>query len=88
MTYRVFLHSKANKNLRDLEKQTKERIKDKLEKLKTNCKKGKKLKGSKYWRLRIGDYKAIYEVKNEDKEVIVLFIGHRNNVYDDFSKLI
>ncbi|PTD93713.1 type II toxin-antitoxin system RelE/ParE family toxin [archaeon SCG-AAA382B04] len=88
MTYRVLLHLKANESLRDFEKRTRERIKDKLDELKTKPKKGKKLRRLKYWRLRVGDYRAIYEVKNEDEEVIVLFIGHRNDVYDDFSKLI
>lgn len=88
MTYRVLLHPKANENLEDFEKQTRKRIKDKLDELKTKPKKGNKLKGSSFWRLRIGDYRAIYEVKNEDDEVIVLFIGDRSDVYDDFSRLI
>ena len=49
---------------------------------------GKKLKHSDYWRLRIGDYRAIYEIDYETKQIIVLFIGHRKDVYDDFSRLI
>ncbi len=88
MKYSVLLHPKANESLENFEKQTRERIKDKLDELKTKPRKGKKLKELKYWKLRIGDYRAIYKVKNEDDEVIVLFIGHRSDVYDDFSKLI
>ncbi|MFB6088786.1 MAG: type II toxin-antitoxin system RelE/ParE family toxin, partial [Candidatus Aenigmatarchaeota archaeon] len=45
-------------------------------------------KGSKFYRLRIGDYRAIYEVDKKKEKVVVLFIGHRKNVYDDFSKLL
>ncbi|RZN70923.1 MAG: type II toxin-antitoxin system mRNA interferase toxin, RelE/StbE family, partial [Candidatus Methanolliviera hydrocarbonicum] len=47
---------------------------------------GECLKHSIYWRLRIGKYRAIYKIENS--KIIVLFIGHRKNVYDDFSKLL
>ena len=40
-----------------------------------------------YYRLRIGDYRAIYTIDNREQRVIVLFIGHRSEVYDDFSRL-
>ena len=35
------------------------------------------LKG--YWKLRVGDYRVIYKIQG--KEVIVLRIGHRRDVY-------
>jgi len=37
---------------------------------------------------RVGDYRAIYEIDDEKKTVIILFIGHRRDVYDEFSGLI
>jgi len=49
---------------------------------------GERLKYSSFWRLRVGDYRVIYEVNDEKREVIVLFIGHRSDVYDDFSRLL
>ena len=49
---------------------------------------GEQLKPSRFRRIRIGDYRAIYEVDRSSNRVIVLFIGHRKNVYDEFSKLI
>jgi mRNA-degrading endonuclease RelE of RelBE toxin-antitoxin system len=30
----------------------------------------------------------VYEIDRASKRVIVLFIGHRRDVYDDFSKLL
>ncbi len=48
---------------------------------------GKHLKYSNFWSLRIGDYRAIYEIDRERNRVIVLFIGHRKDVYEDLSKL-
>ena len=41
----------------------------------------KKLKGSKLWRLRIKNYRAIVDVIVSGKRIIVLRIGHRKNVY-------
>ena len=43
---------------------------------------GKTLKG--YWKLRVGDYRVIYKVTN--KEVLILGIIHRKNVYKKIDK--
>ena len=34
-----------------------------------------------YWRFRIGDYRAICEIKDELVTVIVVVIGHRREIY-------
>ena len=39
-------------------------------------------------RLRVGDYRAIYEIDEASKRVIVVYVGHRKNVYDEFSRLL
>lgn len=41
----------------------------------------KKLKDSDAWRIRIGDYRVIYEIHDEVLLVLVLEIGHRREVY-------
>lgn len=33
-----------------------------------------------YWKLRVGDWRVVYEIK--EKEVRILIIGHRREVYD------
>jgi mRNA interferase RelE/StbE len=33
------------------------------------------------WRLRVGDYRAIYEIDDVDRTVIVTQIGNRKDVY-------
>ena len=87
MTYKVLLHPKAAKTLSKLTEKT--RITEKLKQLKTNPNKaGKSLKPTEYYRLRIGDYRAIYEIDQTKKQVTILHIGHRKNVYDDFTKLL
>lgn len=89
MTFIVLLHPKAHKELERLDKPTKHRIKEKLKELQNNPERvGKRLKPSDFWSLRVGDYRAIYEIDSSRKQVFVLFIGHRSKVYDDFSKLL
>jgi mRNA interferase RelE/StbE len=46
------------------------------------------LRLSRFWKMRVGDYRVIYEIDRSSNHVIVLFVGHRKNVYDDFSKLV
>lgn len=45
--------------------------------------KGKKLKGNlkDYWRYRVGKYRIITEINDEDITIIVINIGHRSDVY-------
>jgi len=88
VAFAVLLHRKAARALDKIEKQIKQRIKERLRELRDHPEKsGKQLKYSNFWSMRIGDYRAIYEINREKSQVIVLFIGHRKKVYDDFSKI-
>ena len=88
MSFTVVVHPKAAKTLRKIEEPTKSRIKDKLRELKEKPEKaGKPLKYSDFWSLRVGDYRAIYEINKDKNQVIILFIGHRKKVYNNFSKI-
>jgi mRNA interferase RelE/StbE len=42
----------------------------------------KKLKGRPGYRIRVGDYRIIYQVKDNVLTVYILIIGHRRDVYD------
>jgi len=80
VTYAVLLHPKAAQSI--------DKIKERLAELKEDPeKKGGRLRHTEFWRLRIGDYRAIYEIKREKGQVIVLYVGHRRDVYDDFSRI-
>ncbi len=89
MEFKVFLHPKANAFLEKLDSDLKDRVKGKIKGLQDNPQnKGERITPSQYYKLRVGDYRVIYEIWHGEKKVIVLFIGHRSKVYDDFSKLI
>jgi len=88
VVFTVLLHPKAAKELEKIENATKTRIVTRLRDLKDNPERvGKVLRHSNFWSLRVGDYRAIYEIDRTRRQVVVLFIGHRKKVYDDFSKL-
>ncbi len=88
MSFRVFLHPKAAKSLLKLQASIRERIHHALKELEDSPEKGDQLKPSQFWRLRIGDYRAIYEIDRTQRKIIVLYVGHRKNIYDDFSRLL
>ncbi len=46
------------------------------------------MRPSQFWRVRVGDYRAIYEIDRKTNRIIVLYVGHRKNVYDEFSRLV
>ncbi|MCW3993629.1 MAG: type II toxin-antitoxin system RelE/ParE family toxin [Candidatus Bathyarchaeota archaeon] len=88
MVFAVVLHPKAAKALEKIEKSTRLGIIEELRELRNRRERvGKRLKYSDFWSLRVGDYRVIYEVDRGKNQVVVLFIGHRKKVYDDFSKM-
>ncbi len=42
----------------------------------------KKLVGNSYFRLRVGDYRIILEIRNEQFVILVIKVGHRGNIYE------
>ena len=88
MSYEVLLHPKAQAALEKSETELKSRIRAKLRTLRSNPEGRKRRKHSDFWSLRIGDYRAVYEIDHTGQRVIILFIGHRKEVYDDFSRLV
>jgi mRNA interferase RelE/StbE len=83
--YRVVLTSSAEKELKKLSRQLIARIILRLESLALNprppaC---KKLKGGdREWRIRVGDYRAIYTIDDAKLLVEVTRIRHRSEVYE------
>ena len=89
MTYAVFLHPKAAKELNNLEAGIRARIVERAMELRHNpAGIGKSLRQSDFWSFRVGDYRAIYCIDLDRKQVVILFVGHRGKVYDDFSKML
>ena len=89
MIYSVLLHPKATKELQRIDPKIRERIVNLARELReTPAKTGRLLKNSDFWSLRVGDYRVIYQIDTEKKQVVILFVGHRSKVYDDFTKML
>jgi len=94
--YDILLNPKAQKELSKFSSDTFERIKERLSELSQSPKESKsgkdvkKLAGTSdpvLYRLRIGEYRAIYWVDEENKEVMVEKIAPRKKAYENLSKL-
>lgn len=83
MSYDLLILRRAQKELADLSKGDYERVRDAIEALAKNPRPAgcKKLVGREGWRLRSGDYRAIYEIDDTEKTVTVLHVGHRRDIY-------
>lgn len=85
MSYRVSLAVSAQKELKALPAKMIARVVLRLENLaKTPRPPGsKKLKGgTNEWRIRIGNYRAVYEIDDTAKTVDITRIAHRREVYE------
>lgn len=83
MLYSVSLSNEAEGFLKKLDKSEQIRIRNKLRDLKENPKLGKPMKFdlAGKWSLRIGKYRAIYEIFEGKLLIYVIEIGHRKNIY-------
>jgi len=88
LTFTVLLTPKAAKSLRKLQRSVGPRVAEALRILERSPEAGEQLKPSRFWRTRVGDYRVVYEIDRSSNRVIVLFVGHRKNVYDEFSRLV
>jgi mRNA interferase RelE/StbE len=84
-SYRVALTTSAEKELRGLPAKIVARIVARLERLASSPRPpgSKKLRGGdSEWRIRVGDYRAVYEIDDDAKTVDVTRIAHRREVYE------
>jgi len=61
-----------------------QRIIDRMRELSANpfLRDSEKLTGSEnFYRLRVGDYRVVYQVDNKNKTVIVYYVRHRKTAY-------
>ncbi len=81
--YKVQVLKNIKKNLIDLHPEIYKRITKALKTLEENPKlqNSLKLSGRDGYRLRVGDYRIIYEIDETNKIVTILDVGHRKDVY-------
>jgi mRNA interferase RelE/StbE len=83
MSYLVILPKSVRKELDRLPDQITGRILAAVGGLETQPRPAgcKKLRGESAWRIRVGDYRVIYEIHDKVLQVVVVTVGHRREVY-------
>ena len=84
MSYNVFLERKAEKDFKRLPKDIQEKIILIISGLKNNPRPlstKKLLKLESYYRIRMNDYRIVYEINDKEKRVDIFRIRHRREVY-------
>ncbi len=81
--YSLNLDKNTKDFLKKIDKVEQKKIINKIENLKENPHLGKPLTGNLtgLWSLRIGKYRAIYQIKQEKMIILVLKLEHRKRVY-------
>ncbi|MBI3258291.1 MAG: type II toxin-antitoxin system RelE/ParE family toxin [Ignavibacteriae bacterium] len=84
--YKIQIAESAEKSLAKIPKRDRSKIIEKIESLKEDSRPTGyiKLKGSSkvaLYRIRYGDYRMVYTVKDENLIILILEIGNRKEVY-------
>lgn len=86
MVWKIEYSARALKDLRKIDKKSASKIIDYLDLLSKEDNprvKGKPLKGDKnqFWRYRIGSYRVLCSIEDEELVILATHLGHRKNVY-------
>ena len=83
--YKITFTDQASKSLLKMPRNTAQLIREKLNQVAidpfANIPYAKKLQGRSGYRLRIGDWRVIYEINKDEVVIIVLKIAPRDEVY-------
>ena len=88
MTYRLVVSENVRKKIKKMDKHLglmlAKDIKAKLDMIDDPRRFGKALKGDYkgLWRYRIGAYRVICEIRDDELIVLAIDVGHRKNIYD------
>jgi mRNA interferase RelE/StbE len=84
MAYEIFIEKKAEKDLRKLPKNYQKKIIQKILNLKNNPKPvdARKITSSEnYYRIRVDDYRIVYEINYKERRINIFRIRHRKEAY-------
>ena len=81
--YRVDLRRRVLRQMENLPEKDRASLLGALQKLEDNPRPPgvEKIKGTELWRIRQGDYRAVYHIDDLETVVTVVRIGHRRDVY-------
>lgn len=83
MTYSIRVLRSAQKQIGKIDRHERARLYEAIRNLAANPRPPgtKKLSGRPAWRIRVGSFRVIYEIKDRQLVVVVVAIGNRKDVY-------
>ena len=83
MSYNVLIPKSVYKQINKLPVSASNPVVSKLSLLRENPRPVGSLKmhGSEGWRIRVGDYRIIYDIDDAGKTVVIRRVGHRREIY-------
>jgi mRNA interferase RelE/StbE len=83
VSYSVHILRRAQKELASLSGENYRRVKTAILGLAQNPRPqgSRRLVGRDGWRIRVGDYRVIYEIDDAARIVLILHVGHRRDIY-------
>jgi mRNA interferase RelE/StbE len=84
VTYRIEFAPLARRQIRRLSKETQRQILERIEELGANPRPAgvKKLTAEEnFYRVRVGDYRIIYQIRDRELLVLIVKVGHRREIY-------
>jgi len=84
LTYRIEVKRSAAKALKNIPKPDRRRIIEKIDRLSEelpNPEKTKMKGDNPFHRIRVGDYRIIYEIQNKVLVILIVKVGHRKDIY-------
>ena len=90
VAYRIEVTPRARKDLKALPKRERQRVAEQIDNLKvdprpTGC---RKLKGREdFFRIRVGNYRVVYQIENEVLLIIIVRVGDRKEIYEIIRRL-
>ena len=86
MSYTIRFTPKAAQQVRKLDSATAKRIRDfleqKLSQLDNPRQLGKKLVDEEFWRYRVGDYRILTNIDDDQILILIVEVAHRREVYN------
>ena len=88
--FQIRIREPARRAIERLDQSVKIRIRKALEKLRTTPYLGKPLSRplSGYWSYRVGNYRIIYRIEEQELIVYVFGVGHRGEIYQSLKSIL
>ena len=88
MTYKIVTTDKFDKAFKKLDRQTQRIIKTWIDKNLMGCEnprihgKGLTANRSGQWRYRVGDYRILVDIRDDEIVLVLIDVGHRSRIYE------